>query len=333
MVQSGPVSVNETALTEICDYAVNSGLDVIVYFGYFNPEYPWRLPWIETAKTRWGTNFLGVYLNDEPAGLLLDYNWTEYYAGIRTRNSSHYYLHEPAISQALNGTLPDDLGEATNHFLMYINGFGLGELQNRSITSFTSDYALHWFGYAGGYDVILAQFGWNQSIIQDIALVRGAATTQNKNWGVIITWTYEQPPYLASGEAIYNEMLTAYASGAKYIVVFNYPQLEGNPYGIMIDEHFLALEKLWADITSKSIKVDSRAEAVLVLPHNYGWGMRSPKDSIWGVWEPDDLSGQIWNISRKLLSQYGLKMDIVYEDEHFPIGTRYSKVYYWNDEL
>lgn len=71
VVQSGPVSVNETAMNEIVNYAVISGLDVIVYFGYFNTNYSWQVPWLDYAKQQWGIHFLGVYLNDEPGGQTL----------------------------------------------------------------------------------------------------------------------------------------------------------------------------------------------------------------------------------------------------------------------
>ncbi len=76
VVQSGPVSTNETSLNEIVHYAVASDLDVIVYFGYFNPAYPWQIPWLDYAKQTWGSHFLGIYLNDEPGGQTLDVNWT-----------------------------------------------------------------------------------------------------------------------------------------------------------------------------------------------------------------------------------------------------------------
>jgi hypothetical protein len=53
------------------------------------------------------------------------------------------------------------------------------------------------------------------------ALCRGAAIAQDKQWGVMITWTYSQPPYIESGEELYNDLLLAYDNGAKYILVFN----------------------------------------------------------------------------------------------------------------
>ena len=70
-MQSGPVSTNQTALNEIVDYAVASGLDVIVYFGYFDPNHPWRVSWLDYAQQQWGNHFLGVYLHDEPGGVPL----------------------------------------------------------------------------------------------------------------------------------------------------------------------------------------------------------------------------------------------------------------------
>jgi hypothetical protein len=76
----------------------------------------------------------------------------------------------------------------------------------------------------------------------------------------------------------------------------------------------------------------SQAEAALVLPENYGWGMRSPDDTIWGFWGPDERSPQIWEISRTLLEQYGLSLDIVYDDPDpaFSAAGKYSQIYYWN---
>jgi hypothetical protein len=180
---------------------------------------------------------------------------------------------------------------------------------------------------------MLAQFGWNHTTTQDIALVRGAARLQNKTWGAIITWKYTEAPYLDSGAAIYNQTLMAYEAGAKYVVLFNYPKIEGNPYGILTDEHFEALERFWNDVMAQpnqNTRDFSQAEAALVLPKNYGWGMRNPNDGIWGFWGPDERSPQIWEISRKLLAQYGLSLDIVYDDPAFPAAGKYSQLYYWN---
>ena len=39
----------------------------------------------------------------------------------------------------------------------------------------------------------------------------------------MITWKYNETPYLDSGDEIYNQMLTSYEAGAKYIAIFDYP--------------------------------------------------------------------------------------------------------------
>jgi len=111
-------------------------------------------------------------------------------------------------------------------------------------------------------------------------------------------------------------------------VIFNYPQIDDNPYGIMRDEHFEAIERLWKDITptQKITQGSTKAENILVLPKNYGWGMRHPDDKIW-YWGPDEETPQIWEFTRKLLLQYGLKLDIAYEDIEFPITNQYVLIF------
>lgn len=211
-----------------------------------------------------------------------------------------------------------------------------GPKNDTDITALTSDYALYWYDYKAGYDVVLAQFGWNHTLTQDIALVRGAAELQNKKWGAIITWKYNHPPYLDSGEAIYNQMRTAYEAGAEYIVVFNYTEDIERPYGTLQDEHFLALEDFWNEVVqSPEVEHGSiKAEAVLVLPENYGWGMRNPKDKFWGLWDADKNSEQIWDLRNQLLQEYGFNLDIVYEDMEYPIiNSNYEQIYYWNQTI
>jgi hypothetical protein len=112
---------------------------------------------------------------------------------------AYYYVH-------------DVLQESPGHKL----------LKDIGVNMLTSDYVLYWFDYLGGYDVMLTQLGWNHSTVQDIALVKGAARLQDKSWGSIITWKYDEPPYLDSGEEIYNQMVQSYQAGARYIMIFNY---------------------------------------------------------------------------------------------------------------
>ena len=128
----------------------------------------------------------------------------------------------------------------------------------------------------------------------------------------------------------------SYECGAEYVVIFNYPTYpEGNDYGIMTDEHFDALERFWNNIVENPevIHGSVKAEAALVLPRNYGWGMRDPQDKIWAFWGPDEKSQQIWTLSRQLLAQYVYSLDIVYEDPAFPVKGKYPQIYYWNHTI
>ena len=300
----------------------------------------------------YGDKFLGAYYDDEPGGIPLDWNWTKQFAENRLSFGPNGTANPLSLTpiydkiQLANrtGTSPQDyLIEAQWFNQLLERNRGHNDLKKYNITSFTSDYALFWFDYLGGYDTLFAQLGWNQthsvpgypSVNQQtsIALLRGAATMQNKDWGAIITWKYTQPPYLDTGTNIYNQMLTAYNCGAKYITIFDYPyNLTDNPYGVMTDEHFQALQQFWSQI-AKQEPNSVHAEAALVLPYDYGFGMRSQADKIWGFWGPDDKSPIIWDATQTLLSKYGSRLDIIYDDPMFPIQGNYSKVYYWNQTI
>lgn len=197
---------------------------------------------------------------------------------------------------------------------------------------FTSDYSLYWWDYKSGYDMVLAQLGWNNTVAQEIASVRGAANLQGKSWGTILTWKYTQAPYLADGNEIFNQMKTSYENGAQYVILFNYAESMSGPYGVLQEEHFQALERFWNDVVQNTSVLHGgiKAEAALVLPRNFGWGMRHPQDTIWGLWNANGTSQQIWNQVQSRLTKYGSKLDVVYEDPTYSIAGRYSQIYYWN---
>jgi hypothetical protein len=204
------------------------------------------------------------------------------------------------------------------------------QLIRNSTQIFTSDYALYWFDYLSGYDVVLAQIGWNNSLSQQIAFERGAAQLQQKDWGIIITWKQDQPPYLASGQEVYSQMESAYDCGAKYIVLFNYYENQDKPYGTMQEEHFKALNDFWNKYSLNPKPQKSTAEKALVLPQNYASAFRWKEDKIWGVIQPNQTSNQIFSLICKTIENDTMDYDIVFEDPNFPVNSSYQQILYWN---
>jgi hypothetical protein len=323
VVDSWTLCTNETALNEVCEYAVKADLNIIVFFDFVSRIiYPWHQTWLDTAKEKWGDNFLGVYLFDEPGGNQIDKGmWTGEMANEMTQ------LFENV----------SNCSDAANAFVNSISSINSTvDVKRRGIPTFTSDYALYWFDYLSGYDTVFVELGWNHSETQHITLGRGAANAQGKDWGAIIVWTYEDPPYLASGPQIFQDMLTAYRSGAKYVVVFNYPKHpDTNPYGILTREHFTAMEQFWTYIHAhpRNILGKVDAQVAFVLPKDYGWGMRNVDDKIWGLWPADEKAPLIWENMNKLIQKYGLELDIVYDDARFNFENKYAIVYFWNSTI
>jgi hypothetical protein len=347
-----PISADQSKVEEVCDYAVAHGLYVIVNVGIKDQSnssdwgWFWNQPSLVGIKQRWterwGDKFLGIYYNDEPGGVQLDASWRRFYEYVGGNLSSVDFPAAQALEDIRlkllnyvdNGTkpTPDDYELEAEFFMESVitHDPGVENLTAAGIKSFTSDYGLYWWDYKGGYDVMLAELGWNVSVAEQIALIKGAARLQDKEWGAMITWKYRSPPYLDSGDEIYNQMLISYQAGAKYIAVFNYPY-EGGKYGTLTNDHFAALQRFWNDITTKQYADLSRPQAALVLPKNFGWGLRNPNDTMWGFWLTDNRTNQVAVVTAMCIYYYGVNLDIVYEDSTYPITkVAYQKVYYWN---
>lgn len=316
------ISINQTALNEACDYINASGLNFIVLFTdstqytqyYYDVGYS-PFEWINDAKQKYGDRFIGVYRFDEPGGNQLDDG----------RAKMTFYA-ENYVDAAANYT-----NAYKSHLCLWKS---YAQAPENGVKFVTSDYGLYWFDYRSGYDVIFAEFGANQTQELTVGLCRGAAKVQGEDWGTIITWTYTHPPYMESAEDLYDDMKLAYESGSKYIVVFNYPKME--QYGLLTQEHLEAMQKFWNYANSNPQKFGfNKGTVAYVLPQDYGFGFRSPQDNIWGLWDADELSPNVWTDVNKLIVQYDSKLDIVYDDPEYRgnITNRYNELFFWNQTI
>jgi hypothetical protein len=348
---------NSTALTEICDYAVNANMYVIVYFNFIFYNYssqlgtfynasswvlygytPWHVQWLNNAREKWGDKFLGAYLYDEPGGKTID---TGYWNGNSTtlsgaKNTSFQNLTDNNDAATRYTTGRQSILRSGS--MQHIINSSISNSINSPIPVFTSDYALYWFDYLTGYNAVFVELGGTSGVgskVQQIAMCRGAANVQGKEWGAIITWTYNDSPYIENGTELLKDVNMAYRTGAKYIIVFNYPYLPDNAYGILTEDHFNAMQTFWNNIqnTPRTKVGEMHGTIAYVLPKNYGWGMRTPTDNIWGNWPADNKSKLIWDNMMKLINQYGPNLDIIYDDSNFNYQQDYQTIYYWNSTI
>ena len=173
LINNFDISTNETTLNEISQYAIDADMSIMVYYDFIAYEtWAWIPPWLDAAKENWGDKFLGIYLYDGPGGKQIDFG--------RWRSG------ETAEKLFENVT---NYNDAANRFTTSIPTFYSWKfVSSINLPIFTSDYALYWFDYLAGYDTVFGELGWNHNSTQHIALGRGAANVQEKDWGTIIVW-------------------------------------------------------------------------------------------------------------------------------------------------
>jgi hypothetical protein len=307
IIGSKGISHDPLKLEEMCQYITAKNMQFIIY-----TDSPFSIGSIADVVKNFEDNFMGLYYFDEQGGKQLDLDELRY-----VRKAENY-------------------ADASNQFIEGLNSW-LNMRSFRDITFpyapsdfplYTSDYALYWFDYQAGYDVVFAEFGWNYSRQLNAALCRGAAIAQNKEWGVMITWTYNHPPYIESGPELYDDMVLAYENGANYIVVFD--TNENYTEGILKEEHFEAMEQFWEYAQTHprdSNQIEKRV--AYVLPEDYGYGFRGPEDKIWGLWETTNLSTEMSYHLGSYIEEYGTNLDIIYGSE-ITTNEIYEKYIFWN---
>jgi hypothetical protein len=303
------ITTNAINLIEVGDYLHSKGLYFVPFM--FFKEYLVKADFFQVAKERWGEQFLGLYLSDEAGGRQID-------------------LFEPKIVDEA-----ESYTDAATKFVANLEkahrDFFAHYIQPVDVTTFTSDYALYWFDYEAGWDVVFTEYGWNVSRQLQTALGRGAANMHNKEWGAIVTWTYQNPPYIEATEMLYSDLVLAYNNGAKYILVFNYPT-NITEYGILTREHLESIKKFW-DYVNDVPQPTQASKTAYVLPKYYGYGFREQDDRIWGLWSSDKLSTVVWDKANSLSVTYGEKLDIIYDTTELSLEQHYEKLIFWNGTI
>jgi hypothetical protein len=314
------VTQDTAALTRVCNFLYQKGFYFIIYVGFAQIGYlPPRGPdpaFFSTADSQWGDKFLGIYLFDEVGGKQLD--TSAVVPGVP--NSTFEERDFSFVSESYVATLTGDIA-------ISLDWFNPSHVHPQL---FTSDYGLYWYDYLSGYGTVFSEFVGNQSRQIAVALDRGAAYTLGRDWGAIIT--YSDGGTLENASQLYNDMTFAWQSGAKYIIIFDGNATSTSSYGVLTHAHLDAMQEFWNNSkTSKPSEVYP-ANIAYVLPADYGYGFRSSIDTIWGLWNADALTANIWDTANSLLATYGNNLDIVYATriDNELVALPYKTLIFWN---
>ena len=144
IIGSLQVTSNTTELTNVCDYLYQKGFYFIVYVGFakegvFPPQGP-DPSFFQLAESRWGTKFLGAYMFDEAGGKQFDL---------------------PPNSPDRPVPSAENYSDAAIHYVLDIESY-LSAYQETyygvpQMKLYTSDYALYWYDYLSGYNVVFSE--------------------------------------------------------------------------------------------------------------------------------------------------------------------------------
>src|SRR3990170_6754469 len=153
VVDNWDIAMNETALNEICDYAVDANLNIMVYFSFIFVNSttstqrfidagvePFHIPWLNATWERWGNKFLGAYLLDEPGGKQIDVGHYSGFTTVYSGRNQTTFQNVSSYSDAANRFVR---GLGSRYYLGQLINFSYpGSVPNatgRVIPTFTAD--------------------------------------------------------------------------------------------------------------------------------------------------------------------------------------------------
>ena len=162
IIGSNIITYNENDLNQLCQY-INDADMSFAPFMHTNPDSFNQTQWAIQAKQTWKNHFWGLFPYDEAGGVQIDQ------ARSSVENGNITLMLVPEA---------DNYTDAAYKFSSSLSDV-LAEYRLTNASLMTSDYALYEFDYRGGYNVVLAEFGYNLSKpIQLVSVQRSSHNAQ-----------------------------------------------------------------------------------------------------------------------------------------------------------